>query len=91
MLPSMVKQSPVACLQELAQQFGLYPEVAASRAAYWRALAPPTSAIVESARHVCAALQQRKVCSGTCCPVHATVLYCRFPQQTRCAVLCLQQ
>jgi hypothetical protein len=48
-------------LQELAQQFGLYPEVAASRAAYWRTLAPPVSAIAESAQHVCTALQQLKV------------------------------
>ncbi|WIA39228.1 hypothetical protein OEZ86_005352 [Tetradesmus obliquus] len=45
---------------ELAHQFGLYAEVAASKAAYWRALAPPTSAIVQSAQHVCALLQQRK-------------------------------
>jgi hypothetical protein len=48
-------------LQELAHQFGLYPEVAASRAAYWRALAPPVSAIVQSAQHACTTLQQRKV------------------------------
>ncbi|KAF6252450.1 hypothetical protein COO60DRAFT_1644014 [Scenedesmus sp. NREL 46B-D3] len=45
---------------ELADHFGLYPEVAGSRAAYWRQLASPASAIVESAQHVCTALQELK-------------------------------
>jgi hypothetical protein len=38
-------------LQELAEAYELYPEVAAINAAYWKAVAPPASAVFESARY----------------------------------------
>ncbi len=38
-------------LQGLAAQLSLFPEVAASKAVYWKALAPPPEAMLESALH----------------------------------------
>jgi hypothetical protein len=45
-------------LQALALKYGLYPEVAAGRAAHWGTLAAPATAMAASARHLHGLLQE---------------------------------
>lgn len=80
------------CTQGLACKYQLYPEVAASKAAYWQALAAPTTAMAASARHLHSLLQagtQVRCTRSSHNTLPGCSVWCHITLAAACAVSCL--